>query len=234
MKGISLLPVMVVLATASGCSNLERSRDLANPNVPPAVTAVQVCSICHGIDGNSVSPNFPRLGGQQATYIVAQLENFRSHQRSDPPGFEYMWGISHHLTDDQIKGLAEYFAKQVPTHNGSPEAQRVAGEGFAKQAPQPNAPAETQLIVAGRDIYEKGLPAKEAPPCMACHGPQAEGIANFPRLANQHQDYLVKQLHVFQETEQRPGTPMKQITHLLSHQEMEAVAAYLQAIPNDK
>jgi cytochrome c553 len=213
MKCFSLLPAIAIVAVASACSNLERSRDLSNPNVPPAVTAVQVCSICHGIDGNSVSPNFPRLAGQQSLYIVAQLENFRSHQRSDPPGYEYMWGISHHLTDDQIKGLAEYFAKQVAT---------------------PNAPMDAALTSVGREIFDKGLPAKEAPPCMACHGPHAEGIANFPRLANQHQDYLVKQLHVFQETEQRPGTPMKQITHLLSHEEMVAVAAYLQAGPNDK
>jgi cytochrome c553 len=213
MKRIAPLSVLTVLAMASGCSNLERSRDLANPNVPPAVTAAQVCSICHGIDGNSVSPNFPRLAGQQALYIVAQLENFRSHQRSDPPGFEYMWGISHHLTDDQIKGLAEYFSAQVPKHN---------------------APLDPQLTAAGKTIFDNGVPEKEAPPCMACHGPNAEGIANFPRLANQHQDYMVKQLHVFQETEFRPGTPMKQITHFLTHQEMEAVAGYLQSIANDK
>jgi cytochrome c553 len=213
MKGISLWPVLAILAAASGCTNLERSRDLANPDVPPTVTAMQVCSNCHGMDGNSVSPNFPRLAGQQPAYIVAQLENFRSHQRSDPPGFEYMWGISHHLTDDQIKGLADYFARQIPLPNASVDAQQMA---------------------AGKEIFENGVPAKEAAPCIACHGPKAEGIATFPRLANQHMDYLVKQLHVFQETEGRPGTPMKQITHLLTVQEMTAVAAYLQAFPKDQ
>lgn len=213
MSGKSLAPAMMVLALLGGCTNLERSRDLANPAVAPAVTAAQVCSICHGLDGNSVSPNFPRLAGQGSDYIVAQLENFRSHHRSDPPGFEYMWGISQHLTDAQIKGLAEYFSKQVP---------------------KPNAPVDAQLAAAGKKIFENGVPEKEAAPCMACHGPQAEGIASFPRLAFQHQDYLVKQLHVFQETEGRPGTPMKQITHLLSNQEMEAVAAYLQAFPVEK
>lgn len=210
MKRISWLPVLVILAAVSGCSNLDRSRDLANPNVSPAVTAVQVCSNCHGVDGNSVSPNFPRLAGQGSGYIVAQLENFRSQQRSDPEGFEYMWGISHHLTDDQIKGLAEYFSKQTPAAN---------------------APVDAQLMAAGKVIFENGVPAKEAAPCMACHGPSAQGIANFPRLANQHQDYLLKQLHVFQVTEGRPGTPMKQITHLLSDEEMRAVAGYLQAFP---
>ena len=146
-------------------------------------------------------------------YLVTQLENFRSHQRSDPPGFEYMWGISHHLTDAQIKGLAEYFAKQTPT---------------------PNAPVDAKQMAAGKVIFENGVPAKEAAPCMACHGPGAQGMASFPRLANQHQDYLVKQLHIFQETEGRPGTPMKQITHLLSDEEMQAVAGFLQAFPKDQ
>ena len=56
-------------------------------------------------------------------------------------------------------------------------------------------------------------------------------MATFPRLAWQHQDYLVKQLRVFRETEQRPGTPMKQVTHLLSDEEIRAVAGYLQSFP---
>jgi cytochrome c553 len=123
-----------------------------------------------------------------------------------------MWGISHHLTDGQIKGLADYFSSQMPSGNASVEARQMA---------------------AGKLIFENGVPEKEAAPCSACHGPKAQGMAVFPRLANQHQDYLVKQLHVFQDTEGRPGTPMKQITHLLSDQEMQAVAAYLQALPTE-
>lgn len=196
---------------AAGCTNLERSRDLANPNVRPEVTALQVCSNCHGVDGNSASPNFPRLAGQQPAYVVAQLENFRSHHRSDPEGFEYMWGISHTLTDDQIKGLADYFAKQVAT----PIAAAV----------------DERRMAAGKEIFEKGIPAKEMPACKVCHGEKAQGVATFPRLAWQHEDYLVKQLKVFRETEGRPGTPMKQVTHLLSNQEMRAVADYLQSFP---
>lgn len=213
MKSVSWMSLLTLLALVSGCSNLERSRDLANPAVAPAVTAVQVCSNCHGIDGNSVSPNFPRLAAQVPDYLVSQLENFRSHQRSDPPGFEYMWGISHHLTDAQIKGLAEYFSAQLA---------------------QPNAAVNAAQMAAGKLIFENGVPEKEAAPCVACHGPKAEGLAVFPRLAGQHQDYLIKQLHVFQETEGRPGTPMKQITHLLTEQEMQAVAGYLQAFPGDQ
>jgi cytochrome c553 len=121
-----------------------------------------------------------------------------------------MWGITRHLTDDQIKGLAEYFSKQIPSSNT-----------FGN---------ESQLS-AGKLIFDNGVPEKLAAPCGTCHGPVAQGLGPFPRLAGQHQDYLVKQLHVFQETEQRPGTPMEQITHLLTDQEMQAVAGYLQNLP---
>ena len=122
----------------------------------------------------------------------------------------YLWGISRYLTDEQIKGLAEYFSRQTP---------------------KPNPPIDPAQLVAGKTIFEIGIPDKETAPCMACHGPKAQGIATFPRLANQHMDYIIKQLHVFQETEGRPGTPMKQITHFLTDEEMHQVARYLQSFP---
>jgi len=212
MRGMQLVLALVLGTMATGCSNVERSRDLGNPNVPPAVTAVQVCSNCHGIDGNSTSPNFPRLAGQQAAYLVSQLENFRNHHRADPEGFEYMWGISHKLTDAQIAGLADYFSKQT--------ARRPEGKLDSKQ------------IAAGKEIFEKGVPDQNVIACMACHGPNGQGIGAFPRLAYQHQDYLVKQLNVFQYTEGRPGTPMEAISHPLTGENKEAVAAYLQAFPD--
>lgn len=204
-----LLPLLALLAA---CSNLERSRDLSNPLVSPAVTAAQVCSLCHGLDGNSTSPNIPRLAGQQETYLISQLTSYRSHSRSDPAGFEYMWGLSKNLSDEQISGLARYFAEQKPLKNEASDA---------------------PLAAAGKLIYENGLLDKEVPPCMACHGPHGEGMATFPRLAFQHQDYVIKQLQVFQRTDERPNTPMTQVAHLLSEQEMRAVASYLQSFPED-
>src|SRR5690242_17436766 len=102
MHKTPLILAALLSLTGAACSNLERSRDLANPAVPGKVIAEQVCSACHGVDGNSTSPAFPRLAGQPATYIVNQLTNFRSHQRTDPAGSEYMWGLSRHLTDEQI------------------------------------------------------------------------------------------------------------------------------------
>jgi len=216
MKKTQATQVAVALllgAAAAGCANVERSRDLGNPNVAPAVTAVQVCSACHGVTGNSVSPNFPRLAGQQPDYIEQQLKNFRSHQRADPEGYEYMWGISRKLTDEQIKGLADYFSKQKPS---IPVAMG----------------ADAKSVADGKAIFENGVPEQNVIACQACHGAKAEGIGAFPRLAHQHKDYLIKQLNVFQYTQGRPGTPMEAISHPLTGENKEAVASYLQAFPD--
>jgi cytochrome c553 len=210
MRALQLTLALVLGTVSTGCTNLDRSRDLGNPKVSPTVTAVQVCSNCHGSDGNSLSPNFPRLAGQQAAYLITQLQNFRNHRRSDVEGAEYMWGISRNLTDDQIAGLAEYYSKQIPQSVGKIDA-------------------PPELLAAGKDIFEKGLPEQNVIPCSSCHGPKAEGNGPFPQLAHQHASYIVRELNVFQNTQGRPGTPMETISHPLTTANKEAVAAYLQS-----
>lgn len=195
-----------------GCSNIERSRDLANPSVSASTLAQQVCSNCHGLTGNAVSPNFPNLAGQVEPYLIAQLGGFKSHDRRDPAGFEYMWGLSRGLTDDQIKGLATYYRAQMPT------LQAIEGDAAR--------------IASGKALFETGLADKGVPACAGCHGAKGEGNATFPRLAGQHVDYLVKQLVVFQRTDERPeGAIMKTVAHELTPQNIADVAAYAQALP---
>jgi len=205
--------MLAVLIGLAGCANEPRSRDTANPNVSGDTLAMQVCSNCHGVTGNSKSPNFPNLAAQQEAYVVAQLSEFKNHSRQDPAGFEYMWGLSHRLTEKQIKELAAHFAAEKP--------QRQPVEG------------KSERIAAGKAIFIGGVPEKAIPPCASCHGPQAEGKATFPRLAGQHADYLVKQLTVFQRTNERPeGSVMKTVAHNLTRQNIVNVADYLQALPN--
>ena len=206
-----------LLATAAaflslGCANTERSRDLANPNVSAATIALQVCSNCHGATGNAVSPNFPNLAAQVEPYFIAQLSEFKSHNRRDPAGFEYMWGLSRSLTDDQIKALAAYYAVQAPASQG------IEGD--------------RGRIEFGKAIFETGVADKGVPACAGCHGSQGQGNAVFPRLAGQHVDYLVKQLVVFQRTDERPdGRIMMTVAHELTLQNITDVASYVQAMP---
>lgn len=210
----STLGVMVACGLLSiGCANRERSRNLADPDVAATTLARQVCSNCHGVTGNAVSPNFPNLAAQVEPYIASQLNGFKSHDRRDPAGFEYMWGLSRSLTEAQIKGLAAYYAAQ------SPERQPVEGDGARAQA--------------GQVIFERGIEANNVPACANCHGPEAKGAGNFPRLAGQHADYVIKQLRVFQRTDERPeGSVMKVVAHSLTPQNIGDVAAYVQSLGN--
>ncbi|MEO5624148.1 MAG: c-type cytochrome [Dokdonella sp.] len=207
----TLLAVLVGLA--AGCANEPRSRDTANPDVSGETLAQQVCSNCHGVSGNSTSPMFPNLAGQQEAYIVAQLGGFKAHSRQDPAGFEYMWGLSHNLTDKQIKELAAYFSAQT--------LRREPVEGSAER------------IAAGKVIFTSGIADKGIPPCAGCHGAEGGGTAEAPRIAGQHANYLVKQLTGFQRTNDRPaGAVMKTVAHNLTRANMANVADYLQALPN--
>lgn len=213
MRPAISLVLVASLAAFAGCSSIDRTRETANPKTPPTALAQQVCSNCHGVDGNSVSPNFPNLAAQTRPYLMEQLGAFRKHSRSDPAGFEYMWGLSRSLTDEQIEGLAAYFADKkvrlIAYRSGDPT-----------------------LIDKGQGIFKGGVPEKNIPACETCHGPQGLGNGQFPRIANQHADYIEKQLMVFQRTDERPeGAIMKVIAHELTGENMKAVAAYLEALP---
>jgi cytochrome c553 len=209
-KGLYFSLSLIVAAGLAACNLPERSRSLGDPNVAAKTLALQVCSNCHGVQGVSVSPNFPNLAAQSQPYLVEQLKSFKSHGRSDPAGFEYMWGISARLSDDQIDGLAAYFSSQSP--------------------PQGKSGNQT-LLKEGQKIFEQGIVANNTPACSGCHGAHGEGIQQFPRLAGQHADYIVKQLMVFQRTDERPeGVMMKGIAHELTPENMKNVAAYLEAM----
>jgi len=190
----------------AACSTSERSRTLGDPDVSGRTIAQQVCSTCHGVDGNSVSPQYPKLAGQTEIYIAQQLKSFDHHLRTDRLAIEIMAGMSRDISISQTKEIAEYFASQ-----------KLINEPYVGSA-------DTSK---GKDIFENGIPDRGLPACASCHGPEAKGQLNFPRLAGQHKAYLVKQLHVFKDTHGRPNTPMDFVIKNLSEKEIEHVATYL-------
>lgn len=176
--------------------------------------AIGTCANCHGPQGHSYSPKFPVLAGQQATYLIAQLQEFKAQSRGDADALGYMWGMAAPLDDGEIAGLADYYSRQTP---------RAGLVGDAA------------LIARGKDIYQNGDGAHGIPPCGACHGPAAagtpgsEGAAGFPRLAGQHVQYLMKQLRSFQNN-MRNVAVMHGVAAGLPVGDMQAVANYLQSL----
>ena len=175
----------------------------------PEALARTWCANCHGADGNSVSPLFPRIAGQQAAYLGQQLKLFREQSRSDQAAHDYLWGVAGGLSDAEIAGVAGYFAAQTPKPN------YAAGDA-ARPA-------------VGKEIFLRGK-GDSVPACFACHGPRAEGTEQAPRLAGQHAAYLLKQLHVFSTSQRPAAVSMQAIVHGLNEEELNSLAAYLQGL----
>jgi cytochrome c553 len=203
---------VIVAAVALG-PLLADAASAADPNVPRDQSVYETralvsmaCSKCHGFNGVSVSPLFPILAAQQASYIEMELQLFRQRARSDPHARAVMGGIARALNDDQIEALARYFSSQP----------RV-GVRASKNA---------ALAEKGKSIYENGVPERNILGCIGCHGPNAEGIHTFPRLAGQHRDYLAIQLEQFT-GERRESEIMHRFTENLARDEINAVTEYL-------
>lgn len=170
--------------------------------------AETTCATCHGPQGRSIVPIFPSLAGQHSSYLAAQLRGFREHTRGDPDALGYMWGMATPLDDEMIEALAAYYSAQAPRHGRTGEAAEIA---------------------RGADIFANGVAAKGIPPCIGCHGPGAVGSEQFPRLAGQHAQYLLKQLRFFQNN-LRDVAVMHGVAKELQAKEMSAVAAYLESL----
>ena len=194
-----LVTAVALAALVDGAAIAAEPADIRN-------LAEDVCEKCHGPNGTSASPLFPRLAGQPEVYIETQLRSFRDHGRGDPHARAYMWGIAGPLSDGQISGLGVYYAKFPPP---------------------PGTPAANPALAAkGKALYDEGAPDREIPPCAPCHGQNAEGNEAIPRLAGQHHQYLVRQLQAFHGL-MRENEIMDENAKALSEDDIAAVAEYL-------
>lgn len=200
--------ISVAAFTLTACANMT-SRNVADPTLSGRDIAINTCSACHTVTGESTSPQFPKLAGQQKEYLADQIADFKGHERSDSRGTQYMWGFTH-LTNKQVDELADYFSQQAPMHGNV---------------------GDPSLLARGETIFRKGIPESNVIQCVACHGQNGEGNGAFPRIAGQHAEYVLEQIKVFQLTNQRPrGAAMKQATHEMSGADAMAVAQYVQSI----
>lgn len=186
-------------------------------------TKAAVCGACHGPDGNSMAPNFPRLAGQNAKYIFKQLSDFKSGRRQNGT----MQGMAAPLSEQDMADVAAYFSSQK------------GGVDLAKPA----------LVKEGETVFRGGNPKSGVAPCSGCHGPAGKGneFAAFPHIGGQHADYLKAQLKAFRAagradlvTDDQKRTndaakageqgPMQMIAGKLSDQEIESLASFISGL----
>jgi cytochrome c553 len=172
-----------------------------------AVEIVQgKCFICHGADGESSSPVFPRLAGQHARYIERQLADYKEGKRKSSA----MQPMVEDLNAADFRLLGAYFeARKTQVHKVE----------------------DTELAQVGRFIYLRGDPYSGVAACASCHGPTGGGTETLPRLAGQHAQYTENQLKAFGQRERtNDNAVMHAVAAKLTELERKAVAAYLSGL----
>ena len=162
-----------------------------------------VCAACHGADGNSPTPAYPKLAQQHPEYIVKQLTEFKSDKRANA----IMKGFASALSEEDMKNIAYWVGS------------KASKPGFSK---------EKEMVTLGERIYRGGIADRQIPACAGCHSPNGAGIpAQYPRLAGQHADYAVAQLTAFRDGVRKNSAQMTGVAAKLNDREIKAVADYV-------
>jgi len=193
--------LLAVLASAAVLP-ASRAADLTR-----AVEIVEAkCFICHGTEGESSSPVFPRLAGQHASYVERQLADYKSGKRRN----DTMQAMASDLTPDEMRLLGMYFeSKPSRTH----------------------AVADPELAQVGRFVFNRGNPFSGVAACADCHGAAGHGTDKLPRLGGQHAQYVENQLKAFSKRERtNDNAVMHTIASKLTELELKAVASYISGL----
>jgi cytochrome c553 len=183
----------------------------AGPLLADESVRVQNCTWCHGTSAQGFA-TAPRLAGQRDEYTENQLLSFKEHIRDNPYSKQYMWGAAANLSPQTVHDLATCFSTLLP---------EAANDG------------NRELVAAGRTIYEQGIPDSNIVSCLVCHGPNAEGVREIPRLGGLSYSYLKKRLEQWGEGFHAAAEPMPRIASKLSPNEIEALASYLSFVEYD-
>jgi cytochrome c553 len=176
---------------------------LAGETIP-----IRNCTWCHGTSGQGFT-TAPRLAGQRYQYIMSQLLDFSRHRRDNPFSKQYMWDAASNLNPRAARDFAIYFSS-LPS--------KAANDG------------DRELAAAGKKVYELGIPESNIVSCLVCHGANAEGVRQIPRLGGLAYSYLKERLKQWGQGYHMAAEPMPQIARTLSANEIDALASYLSFI----
>jgi len=201
--------LLVSLLLLLGIPGAARAADVTVGDPAAGQAKAVVCGACHGPDGNSMAPGFPKLAGQGQRYLLKQLHEIKDGKRT----VLEMTGMLNPLNDQDLADIAAYFSGQ----RGSVGA------------------ADANLVARGEALFRGGKLDQGMPACTGCHSPNGAGIAaaGFPRLGGQHADYVKKQLTAFREgdrTNDGDAMVMRTIASKLSNKDIDALAAYIQGL----
>jgi len=187
-------------------------------------TKASACAACHGADGNSSDPQYPRIAGQSERYVAHQIALIASGQRTGTA--VAMVPFVKDLTPQDMRDIGAYFATQKSGAGLADDT--VIADGAYK---------DMKFYEVGQQLYRGGDASRGIPACMACHGPSGAGNPGpaYPHLGGQRQDYEARRLQEYRAgttTEKDPAlfNIMAQVANKLTDQEIQALATYLQGL----
>lgn len=182
------------------------------------------CAACHGLDGNSSDPQYPKLAGQHERYIARQLALYKSGERENP----IMLGFAATLSAQDMRDIGAYFASQKVVPG-------VADDSLIAEGPNQG----RKFYAVGEKLYRAGKSGGSVPACQACHGPTGTGNPGpaWPSLGGQHAGYTATQLTAFRDgkvwgKDANANAIMAGVAAQLSDEEIQALATYIEGLHN--
>lgn len=181
-----------------------------------------VCAACHGMDGNAADPQYPKLAGQHERYTARHLALFKSGERENA----IMLGFAAMLEPQDMRDIGAYYASQAVRPG-------LADESVLDSGPY----IGLRFYEIGEQIYRGGIAERGVPACSACHGPTGAGNPGpaYPALAGQHARYTADLLRRYRDGAaygkgERANAVMAGVAQLLTDQEIDALASYLEGL----
>jgi len=202
--------VILSLLLSFGMLNLAVA---AQGNAESGKAKSAMCAACHGADGNSLVPMYPKLAGQSANYIAKQLADFKKGASSagkEGRNNPIMGGMVMALSEQDMADLGAYFASQTRT-----------------------ATTDVSNDVA-HNLYLGGDTERNITACVACHGQKGQGMpaAGFPSLASQNAEYIKIQLTTFRSGQRANdnNAMMRNVAAELTDDEIMKLAQHIAAM----
>ncbi len=183
------------------------------------------CFACHGINGVSLNPEFPSLAGQNKNYIIKQLKAFKSGDRKSP----IMAPMVARLDEDDMEAVAEYFSSKKA---GGAETIKKGYEGAASAID--TSAVKKAESPTGVELSEKDFESSKEiyfQRCAGCHGVLRKGATGKPLTTDITLERGTEYLKTFIAYGSAGGMPAWGQTNVLSEQEIEVMAKYLQNEP---
>ena len=204
----ALTGAILTIAACNALSNdavkpVAAKAEVVKPDLVKGQASFATCVACHGVDGNSGTPAYPKLAQQHPEYLVKQLQEYKSGKRANA----IMVGFATGLTEEDMKNIAFW----VTTNKA-----------------KPGSATDKDLVSLGERIYRGGVQDRQIAACAGCHGPTGAGIpAQYPRLSGQHSEYTAAQLTYFRDGIRKNNLQMTQNASKLNDREIKALADYV-------